>query len=108
MLRLSVFIGLLILCAEASSAFLTAKEHGAMVYHQPRGVSCAKCHGGRAEGRTIATYTVKKESKTLFAPPLKGLDAKNLKNGLERHRGGPPYHLSSEEYESLAAFLQAP
>lgn len=105
---LNYFLAGLVLSASlwAKGSFLTPKEHGEMVYREPRGVSCAKCHGKNAEGRVIANYTQKKEPKTLFAPPLGNLSTEALKAGIKNHNFGPPYHLSDEEYQNLETYLK--
>ena len=36
--------------------FISHYEYGEMLYSNPRGVSCAQCHGESGEGTTIVEY----------------------------------------------------
>lgn len=37
-------------------SFITKYEYGKMLYNNPRGISCAKCHGQNAKGQVIARF----------------------------------------------------
>ena len=37
-------------------SFITKYEYGKMLYHNPRGISCAKCHGDDAKGMEISKF----------------------------------------------------
>jgi hypothetical protein len=37
-------------------SFITKYEYGKMLYHNPRGISCAKCHGDDAKGMKISRF----------------------------------------------------
>lgn len=39
------------------NSFITQYEYGKMLYENPRGISCSKCHGDDAKGKKIATFT---------------------------------------------------
>lgn len=39
------------------NSFITKYEYGKMLYQNPRGISCAKCHGEDAKGKNIITFT---------------------------------------------------
>lgn len=39
------------------NSFITKYEYGKMLYENPRGISCVKCHGEDAKGKTIASFT---------------------------------------------------
>jgi len=56
--------------------FITNYEYGKMLYNNPRGISCAKCHGIKAQGKIIAKYKIKKHGKII----LKELKAPNIQN----------------------------
>ena len=47
-----------------------------MLYNNPRGISCAKCHGFRAQGKIIAKYKIQKHNKTI----TKTIKAPNIQN----------------------------
>lgn len=37
-------------------SFITKYEYGKMLYHNPRGISCAKCHAKDAKGMVISRF----------------------------------------------------
>jgi len=39
------------------NSFITQFEYGKMLYNNPRGISCVKCHGEDAHGKNIVTFT---------------------------------------------------
>ncbi len=46
-----------------NNSFITKYEYGKMLYHNPRGISCAKCHGIDAKGKLIAKFVHIKRKK---------------------------------------------
>ena len=46
-----------------NSSFITKYEYGKMLYFNPRGISCSKCHGLDAKGITISTFTHTRQKK---------------------------------------------
>jgi len=38
------------------NSFITQYEYGKMLYKNPRGISCTKCHGSDAKGMIIETF----------------------------------------------------
>jgi len=38
-------------------SFITKFEYGKMLYNNPRGISCVKCHAKDAKGKIIVTFT---------------------------------------------------
>jgi hypothetical protein len=58
--NLSLFsedIGKFLVKKEIDDSFITKYEYGKMLYHNPRGISCAKCHGENGKGKIVATFT---------------------------------------------------
>ena len=41
---------------ELDDSFITKYEYGKMLYNNPRGISCAKCHGSDGKGKIITTF----------------------------------------------------
>jgi len=63
------------LFAKNSDWFITNYEYGKMLYNNPRGISCAKCHGKKGEGKIITYYiSSDKEKKVIKTVPFKKLD----------------------------------
>jgi len=52
--------------------FISNLEYGKMLYENPRGIGCIKCHGKDAKGRIIATYIDDKtgEVRKMIAPNI--------------------------------------
>ena len=61
-----------------SEDFISNYEYGAMLYKNPRGIGCIKCHGKNAEGKIIATYIDDKtgEQKQIVAPNIQKISWK--------------------------------
>lgn len=110
---LSIFISNLF-CSD----FITKDEYAKMLYQNPRGISCAKCHGNDAKGKIIARYKdiktkkidsniVKEEiNKTLNAPDITNLDFERFKNGVINSKGVmPTYFLTIGEIENLYYYV---
>lgn len=110
---LSIFISNLF-CSD----FITKDEYAKMLYQNPRGISCAKCHGNDAKGKIIARYKdiktkkidsniIKEEiNKTLNAPDITNLDFERFKNGVINSKGVmPTYFLTIGEIENLYYYV---
>jgi len=69
MKKLLLFLPLFLL----SEDFISNYEYGAMLYKNPRGIGCIKCHGSDAKGKIIATYIDDKtgQKKSIIAPNIK-------------------------------------
>ena len=52
-----LFTTLLLSKSDFDNSFITKYEYGKMLYANPRGISCIKCHGKDAKGKKIATFT---------------------------------------------------
>jgi len=69
-----------------SEDFITNDEYGAMLYKNPRGIGCIKCHGEDAKGRLIATYRMDKNEnivKSIVAPNIKNVSWEVFYNRLK-------------------------
>jgi hypothetical protein len=44
-------------------SFITQYEYGKMLYENPRGISCSKCHGSDAKGKEIVSFTHTRNKK---------------------------------------------
>ncbi|ASM39759.1 cytochrome C oxidase subunit III [Campylobacter sp. RM12327] len=110
---LSIFVSNLF-CAD----FITKDEYAKMLYQNPRGISCAKCHGKDAKGSVIARYKdiktkkvdgeiFKEEvSKTLEAPDITNLNFERFKNAVVDSKGVmPTYFLTIDEIKSLYYYV---
>ncbi|MBP3224880.1 MAG: cytochrome C oxidase subunit III [Campylobacter sp.] len=99
------------LCAES---FITDEEYGAMLYQNPRGIGCDKCHGERGEGQLIAKYEEFNRSnesyyeKSLFAPKINTLSLQELADGIGASKDiMPSYFLTKDEIIIIYKYLKA-
>jgi len=55
-----------------AGSFISNFEYGQMLYKNPRGIGCIKCHANKGQGQIIATYIDDKtgEKKELIAPNI--------------------------------------
>jgi len=69
--------------AKNNDWFITNLEYGKMLYNNPRGISCKKCHGPKAKGKIITSFTNSKGEKVIIkTEPLKNLSFEKLKKAL--------------------------
>ncbi len=102
---------------KTQESFLSSVEYGRMLYKNPRGISCSKCHGEMGKGgQKIAKYYDKQKNPKL----LKGVDIRDysledLKASLENkykennrrnyHKIMPIYYLTDEEAQAIHDYL---
>ena len=94
--------------------FITKLEYGKMLYHNPRGISCAKCHGENAKGKIIAKYYIiknnKKILKTIKAPDITNIDFDKFRKKLFHKKLSimPKYdYLTPQEISALYLYIQS-
>lgn len=98
----------LLLKALFAEDFISEFEYGQMLYKDPRGVSCASCHGKLGEGAFIASFKDEngKEHK-FFGPDIRSLSLQKFKSSILR--GGrimPRYYLTNKESEAIFKYIQ--
>jgi len=110
------------LSAKSYESFITKYEYGEMLYKNPRGIGCVKCHKRNGTGGLISTYKDKfGEEKTIFAPPINKLSLDKfeqilIKQNYSKTRNGeklqknrvifmPTYFLVEEEVKSLHYYI---
>ena len=97
--------------ADIDDAFITTYEYGQMLYNNPRGIGCNKCHGEDAKGMYLSRYTTKKDKEVIVSAPditnvsfevfLKKLSSQNIKKSLIM----PTYFLTNNELKSLYMYI---
>ena len=119
----------LIAKTDFNNSFITKYEYGKMLYQNPRGISCAKCHGEDAKGKDIVSFvhirnkikyncTIKSEDITNVSykkflvtldPKLKKPKKKFTKDQvcekLIYRNSMPKYFLTNEELDSIYFYL---
>ncbi|MDD3325242.1 MAG: cytochrome c [Sulfurospirillaceae bacterium] len=105
----SILVFLLILCVDFglhAEDFITKMEYAKMLYSNPRGIGCNKCHGEKGEGAIIATYKEKGKKITLKAPPINAVSKDKFFESLSKpHKVMPTYFLTANEIESLYYYV---
>jgi hypothetical protein len=94
-------------------------EYSSLLYKNPRGIGCDRCHGFKGEGKLIAKYKETKrikEGKKIYtvkipkefrAPAINKLTYDKFKEALESPvRGMPKYYLTEKEVKALFFYLQ--
>jgi len=112
-LRLIIlFLPLILLSKE--DWFITKLEYGKMLYNNPRGISCAKCHGKHAQGKIIAKYyetkNNKKILKTIKAPNIQNISFEKFKKKLFHKYLSvmPKYdYLTNEEINTIYLYISS-
>jgi len=99
-----------ILLFSYDDSFITNSEYAKMLYNNPRGISCAKCHGEDAKGKEITSYTDKNGKKvSIIAPSIKHIPFEKLKKRLrsDKYSLMPRYgYLTDEEIKTLYNYLE--
>lgn len=88
-------------------SFISHDEYGEMLYQNPRGISCAACHGILGEGKTIVSY---ENDKGKIA--IKGIDIRQktldeiIHAVSSSHKVMPRYYLTKHEAKAIYDYLQ--
>lgn len=108
----SVFLILLFCVSIFGADFITKTEYAKMLYLNPRGIGCDKCHGAKGDGSLISKYKHfdKKANKTvddeLRAPKINDIDFESFKAALTKPKGVmPSYFLTDEETAILYEYI---
>ena len=103
-----IFIVTFLLSLIHSEDFISEYEYGQMLYKDPRGVSCASCHGTVGESTFIASFKNEdNSSRDFYSPDIRDLDLKSFKKALDR--GGrimPKYYLTDKEVEAIYKYVK--
>ena len=110
-------------------SFITTYEYGKMLYNNPRGISCVKCHGEDAKGKIISTFehirNKKKYTCSIKSPditkisyekfvatldpklekPRPKFDKTQICEKLTYGNSMPTYFLTEEELKSIHFYL---
>ncbi len=112
-MRLILFLLPVFLLAK-ENWFITKLEYGKMLYHNPRGISCAKCHGENAQGKVIARYYITKNNqkilKTIKAPDITNIDFDTFQKKLFHKKLSimPKYnYLTPQEISAIYLYIQS-
>ena len=100
LLILPLFLG-------AEEDFISHYEYGQMLYNNPRGVSCAQCHGEKGEGKVIVTYRDSHGKQALRGPDIRQKSYEEMRKSLNSsHPVMPRYYLTDEEIKTIYDYIQ--
>ncbi len=110
MLFLLVFLATSCLGDIIDNSFITKYEYGRMLYNNPRGIGCNKCHGVNGKGLVIAHFINKKgKIVSLDAPAIYKLKFKVFNKKLQDQSSSsfimPTYFLTKQEIKSLYFYI---
>ncbi len=92
--------------ADADESFISNDEYAKMLYKNPRGIGCNKCHGENGEGKEISSYISGKNKISLIGPRINNLSMWQFKKALRKgKRLMPEYFLTDEEKAHLYYYL---
>jgi len=104
MKRLLVLLPLML---GASEDFISHYEYGEMLYNNPRGVSCAQCHGEDGKGATIVEFRDIHGKEVIKGSNIVKADLESMiKSVNSYHEIMPRYYLTNEEVETIYNYLQ--
>jgi mono/diheme cytochrome c family protein len=104
---------------EKDESFLSLLEYGQMLYKNPRGIACTKCHGLTGKGgKKIAKYYDKhKNIKLLRSSNITNYSLKDLRASLknqyrkdghrQRHKIMPMYYMTEQEILAIFTYLKS-
>ncbi|MDR1284992.1 MAG: cytochrome c [Campylobacteraceae bacterium] len=88
--------------------FINKMDYAKLLYSNPRGIGCDKCHGESGKGGVIASYVQKGKQKVLKAPAINATSRAKFFAALNNPRSVmPKYSLTIEEFESLYEYVNS-
>ena len=108
MKRAVVIVLIVVVGVGWSDSFITKDEYAKMLYKNPRGIGCDRCHGIDGKGLVLGRYH--KDSNTtvkVVAPDITHLDFTKFKKALKstKHKLMPHYFLTNYEIKMLYYYL---
>lgn len=104
-----VFWSVALSCSFAfGESFINNFEYGEMLYKNPRGVGCDKCHGKYGEGMELGSYKKNNKVIKIVAPKISKSSFEAIKASLKQSRKRsvmPEYFLTDSEIEALIYYL---
>ena len=94
----------------AEDSFLSDNEYAKKLYHNPRGISCAQCHGEKGEGSVLSAYVIelngKKKLRDIKAPAINNIKMYDFLKAFEVKRDYmPTYYLTDRELAYIYFYI---
>ncbi len=107
-----VFLSFFVASTATAAELITKESYAKMLYFDPRGVACSKCHGKTGERNIIVTYKVYNKKtkeyieKDLVAPTINDLTFDRFKRGIKEPKSFmPTYFLTDDEIALLYEYI---
>jgi len=97
------------LCAEdnETESFITDYEYGEMLYSNPRGISCAECHGENGQGKVIVQFQDIKGKEVIRGSDIRKITLQEMITATNTyHKVMPRYYLTNKEVKAIYGYLQ--
>ncbi len=92
--------------AAGQADFITKDEYARMLYQNPRGIGCDKCHGKHGEGMVLSSFIKDGQIVELRAPKINNIPIKRFYNSFEKKSNlMPVYFLTDKEKAYLYYYL---
>ncbi len=89
--------------------FITNFEYGQMLYKNPRGIGCIKCHGSNGKGKFISKYTHKDKIFKINAPSINTMKLEDFIKVLKAKSSSksimPTYFLTNDEMKQIHFYI---
>jgi len=96
-----------LLVSATEEGFMTDYEYGEVLYNNPRGISCAVCHGELGEGKVIVTYENEEGKHVIKGTEIRKNSLKEMIAAVNaKHKVMPRYYLTDLEIKRMYDFLQ--
>lgn len=90
----------------AEDSFISHEEYAQMLYKNPRGIGCHKCHGEKGEGQIISKYVHRNKIEYLIAPRINNLSKEKFYHVFStKQKIMPTYFLTDEEKAYIYYYL---
>ena len=93
------------LAIEVDNAFITKFEYGKMLYNNPRGIGCSNCHGKKAEGKKLVSFTHEYDNKTykceLWVPSIRNVTYRKFSRKINSKKNPPKKFKKTQVCEKL-------
>ena len=91
----------------SQESFISDYEYGEMLYNNPRGVSCAECHGASGEGKVIVHYKEGKSNEVIRGEDIRKKTLVQMIHSISSyHAVMPRYYLTNKEVQTIYEYLQ--
>ncbi|BCX79107.1 c-type cytochrome [Campylobacter sp. 19-13652] len=107
-----VFLLCFFVAAAVESSFITPAEYSKMLYFNPHGIGCNKCHGAEGKGSVIGVYyefdkaSGQNKKHEVVAPNIVGISLENFKQALANPKNFmPSYSLTNNEIAALYMYV---